>query len=85
MTKQVTTETQETETTQEVAQPEVAKAPDLNLNDLVAMRNLIEVVTQRGAFKANELSAAGQLFDKLNAFLTAAEAQAQANQPAQGE
>lgn len=65
-------------------QPEAAKAPDLNLNDLMAMRNLIEVVTQRGVFKATELSAAGQLFDKLNAFLTAAEAQAKANQP-QGE
>lgn len=66
-------------------QPEAAKAPDLNLNDLMAMRNLIEVVTQRGVFKATELSAAGQLFDKLNAFLTAAEAQAKTNQSDQGE
>lgn len=65
-------------------QTETVKAPELNLNDLIAMRNLIEVVTQRGAFRANELSAAGQLFDKLNAFLTAAETQAKANQP-QGE
>jgi hypothetical protein len=69
---------------QESAPVEATKAPELNLNDLMAMRNLIEVVTQRGAFKANELSAAGQLFDKLNAFLTAAEAQAKSNQP-QGE
>jgi hypothetical protein len=62
------------------------KAPDLNLNDLVALKNLIEVVTQRGAFKANELSAAGQLFDKLSAFLTAAENTAKANaQPVTGE
>ena len=42
---------------------------ELNLNDLLAVRNLIEVVTQRGAFRANELSAVGALFDKLNAFL----------------
>jgi len=68
-----------TEDTTTTPQEEV-KAPELNLTDLVAMRNLIEVVTQRGAFKATELSAAGQLFDKLNAFLTAAEAQAKANQ-----
>lgn len=81
MTEPVITEDQTTETTQ----PEVAKAPDLNLNDLAAMRNLIEVVTQRGVFKATELTAAGQLFDKLNAFLTAAEAQAQANKPAEEE
>ena len=66
-------------------QVEVPKAPDLNLNDLAAMRSLIEVVTQRGAFKATELSAAGQLFDKLNAFLNAAEAQAKANQEPKGE
>lgn len=65
-------------------QTETAKAPELNLNDLIAMRNLIEVVTQRGVFKATELSAAGQLFDKLNTFLTAAETQAKTNQP-QGE
>jgi hypothetical protein len=58
----------ETEVTQESPKPE------LNLNDLAAIRNLIEVVTQRGAFKANELSAVGVLFDKINAFLEAAQA-----------
>jgi hypothetical protein len=69
------------------AQPEVtpAPAPDLNLNDLLAMRNLIDVVTTRGAFKANELSSVGVLFDKLNAFLEAAQKQAATATPAQGE
>lgn len=62
-----------------------APKPELNLADLGAMRNLIEVVTQRGAFKANELSAAGVLFDKLDAFLKAAESQAQAQQTAQAQ
>lgn len=80
MTEQETVNQEEQTTPQEVP-----KAPDLNLNDLASMRSLIEVVSQRGAFKANELSAAGQLFDKLNAFLNAAEAQAKANQPPQGE
>jgi hypothetical protein len=60
----------ETETTQEPS----ASKPELNLNDLAAIRNLIEVVTQRGAFKANELSSVGVLFDKINAFLEAAQA-----------
>ena len=41
----------------------------LNLNDLVDIANLIEVVTQRGAFKANELTAAGAIYDKLKGFL----------------
>jgi len=74
-----------TENTQDASQKEAPKAPELNLTDLLAMRNLIEVVSQRGAFKATELTAAGQLFDKLNAFLNAAEAQAKANQEPQGE
>jgi hypothetical protein len=69
------------------AQPEATPqaAPDLNLNDLLAMRNLIDVVTTRGAFKANELSSVGVLFDKLNAFLEAAQKQAAPATPAQGE
>jgi len=46
-----------------------AKNPELTLNDLVAIRNLIEVVTTRGAFKANELSSVGVLFDRLTVFL----------------
>ena len=75
------TETQ-TETKQEA---QAAPAPDLNLNDLAAIRNLIEVVTQRGAFKANELSSAGVLYDKLSAFLNAAQAQSQAQQQEQQE
>lgn len=62
---------------------QAAPAPDLNLNDLLAIRNLIEVVTQRGVFKANELSSAGVLYDKLSAFLNAAQAQSQAQQETQ--
>ncbi len=71
---------QTNQVSQDQAQPEAAK-PELNLNDLAAMRNLIDVVTQRGAFKANELSSVGILYDKVNAFLEAAQAAAQAAQP----
>lgn len=74
-----------TEQVNEVTQEQATDAPkpELNLNDLAAIRNLIEVVTQRGAFKANELSSVGVLFDKVNAFLEAAKAQS--TQPPQGE
>lgn len=81
MTEQVVTEQNGVETP---AEPAPAAAPELNINDLVAMRNVIDVVTKRGAFQANELSSVGQLFDKLNGFLEAA----QKSQPAaadQGE
>jgi len=52
--------------------PEAAQqpqGPDLNVNDLVALKNIIEVATTRGAFKATELEAVGKTFNKLNTFL----------------
>lgn len=53
---------------QEVQQPQ---GPDLNVSDLAALKNIIEVATTRGAFKATELEAVGKAFNKLNAFLEA--------------
>lgn len=41
----------------------------LNIQDLVDIHNLIKVVTERGAFRAEELSAAGSIYDKLTRFL----------------
>lgn len=64
---------------------EEQKSPELNLNDLIAMRNLIDVVTQRGVFKANELSSVGILYDKLNAFLDASQKAQEASAEPQGE
>ncbi len=46
-----------------------AQGPDLNVNDLVALKSIIEVASQRGAFKATELEAVGKTFNKLNTFL----------------
>jgi hypothetical protein len=82
MSEQDVTEQNGVETPAEVAP---AAAPELNINDLVAMRNVIDVVSKRGAFQANELSSVGQLFDKLNAFLDAAQKAQPAVAPAQGE
>ncbi len=49
-------------------QPQPAPA-DLNISDLAALKNIIEVASQRGAFKAVELEAVGRTFNKLNTFL----------------
>jgi hypothetical protein len=52
------------------AAPETAPAaPDLNISDLVALKSIVEVASQRGAFKAAELEAVGKTFNKLNTFL----------------
>lgn len=56
---------QEAQAKQESAQ----QGADLNINDLVSLKSIIEVASQRGAFKANELEAVGRAFNKLNAFL----------------
>jgi hypothetical protein len=48
-----------------------AQGPDLNISDLLAVKNIIEVATSRGAFKAAELEAVGKSFNKLNSFLEA--------------
>ena len=54
---------------QETAQAAPQPGADLNISDLVALKNIIEVATTRGAFKATELEAVGKTFNKLNAFL----------------
>ena len=51
--------------------PPAASGPDLNVSDLVGLKSIIEIATQRGAFKANELEAVGKTFNKLNTFLEA--------------
>ena len=57
-----------TEPVAEKAAP-AAATPDLNISDLLAVKNIIEVATSRGAFKAAELEAVGKTFNKLNNFL----------------
>lgn len=51
------------------AQSAQQAGPDLNISDLVALKSIIEVASQRGAFKASELEAVGKTFNKLNNFL----------------
>ena len=50
---------------------EQPQGPDLNVSDLAGIKSIIEVATQRGAFKANELEAVGKIFNKLEVFLEA--------------
>lgn len=53
----------------QAAAPEQAEAPSLSVNDLAAVANVIDLAVQRGAFKANEASQVGQVFDKVAAFV----------------
>lgn len=42
---------------------------DLTINDLNAMKVIIDIASSRGAFKPNEMMAVGQTYSKLTAFL----------------
>ena len=44
----------------------------LTLNDLNAIRAIIDLASTRGAFKTNEMVAVGQTYNKLDAFLNQA-------------
>jgi hypothetical protein len=55
---------------------EQAQQPELNISDLQNVRILLEVAANRGAFRAQELTSVGAVFDRLNGFLNAVAPQA---------
>ena len=59
---------------------------DLTVQDLNTLRTVIDIATQRGAFKANELQAVGTTYNKLDMFLQQVQkAQQDQNAPATPE
>ncbi len=63
-------------------QPQEQPGPDLTVQDLQALKSIIDVASQRGAFKPNEMITVGQTYNKLEQFLVAV---TQNQQSAQGE
>jgi len=53
----------------EPVQPEPNQSDDLNINDLTALRQIIEVTNSRGSFKASEMEAVGRVYNRLSRFL----------------
>ena len=47
---------------------------ELNLQDLRALKTLVEVACQRGAYRADEMKAIGTVYDRIAGFLAAVEA-----------
>lgn len=47
----------------------------LTIQDIAAAAQLIDIATQRGAFKANEASVVGEVFGKLSSFIDEANQQ----------
>ena len=65
--------TEETKTPMPAAQPaptpEQQESADLTVNDLNALKTIIDIASSRGAFKPNEMVAVGQTYQKLFSFL----------------
>lgn len=49
----------------------MSEQTNISLNDFVMTVNIIDVCSQRGAFKGDELATVGQLRDKFAAFVKA--------------
>jgi hypothetical protein len=73
-----------TDTVQDTQQPtqsapEQSESAELTINDLNAMKVIIDIASSRGAFKPKEMVAVGQTYTKLETFLeTVAKQQAEA-------
>ena len=50
---------------------------DLNINDLNAMKQIIDLASSRGSFKAAEMEAVGKVYNKLSNFLAQVAAKGQ--------
>ena len=57
--------------TEQTAQPTdtATEANQLTLNDLAAMKSIIDIASARGTFKPNEMMIVGQTYNKLTTFL----------------
>jgi hypothetical protein len=53
----------------QVSSQQPGNSPDLNISDLLAVKSIIDIASQRGAFKANELEAVGKTYNRINVFL----------------
>ena len=62
-------EEMKTVTEESSEQPSQPAGADLNISDLNAIKSIIDVATQRGAFKAAELEAVGKIYNRLQSFL----------------
>jgi hypothetical protein len=77
-TKQTTEEISAAPETQTGAESPVA---ELTIQDLQALKAIIDVASQRGAFKPNEMMTVGQVYTKLESFLDSVVQQQQVQQP----
>jgi hypothetical protein len=75
--------TESVQENKEAPQAPAAESAELNINDLNAMKVIIDIASSRGAFKPNEMAVVGQTYNKLTTFLDQVAKQAEASKTAQ--
>ena len=89
-TKTATTPTQDQVVGKDVAgaapKVQAGAGAELTVQDLNVLKQIIDVASQRGAFKANEMAMVGATYNKLEAFLKIVEqSQKDANKTPEGD
>ena len=69
----------------EATTTEAPAAAELTVQDLTAIKQIIDVASSRGAFKANEMAVVGTTYNKLESFLGAVQAQQEPKEETKGE
>ena len=73
MTKKATASTVNEYTEEEVSASPAStnQSPEINLQDLQLMKQIIDLCSSRAVFKPNEMAAVGTVYNKLEMFLQA--------------
>lgn len=82
------TEQNEVSNVEESVAPEMdpnAAPVSLSLQELGTLLQIVDLAVQRGAFRGNEASQVGAVFDRLNAFLSQVQEQQEAARAAEEE
>ena len=69
MLEETVAQEQAKEAAAQASAQQAQQGTDLNVSDLAALKSIIDVATQRGAFRAPELEAVGKTYNKLSNFL----------------
>lgn len=57
----------------------------ITINDLITLKDLVDLACSRGAFRAPEMTAIGEVYDKLTSFLDTVITSTQSDANQQGE
>jgi len=76
---------EKTQATEAETTTQAPAAAELTVQDLTAIKQIIDVASSRGAFKANEMAVVGTTYNKLESFLGAVAAQQEPKEEPKGE